>query len=230
MKEVPAGNRSFHTISHAVSTRRPSVATAVLLQMLVFSALADAQSFSLGGRIGAGPGTVWFEDAESRGRTSILVGHQFGALVAYDLSSVFSMQLELSYTQKGWTEGQNDGGRRLTYLELPLLFAVNVPWTTSPHLLLGPTVSYEIGCSVTGVPAVGSVGCDDHRVEWNRNKTQFGIRIGLGIGRPVGRGKLELQLLGDIGLTNVFNETLPRGDTRFVVVMMSAVYKIPIGR
>ena len=201
----------------------------ILLMLIINPGVVDSQRLSLGGRVGLGLGLALFEDGESNGHVAFNVGQQLGALAAYDLTSVFSVQLELSYTQKGWSEGQDGGGRKLTFVELPLLFAVDAPWKAVPNLLFGPSVSYEVRCSVSGIPVVGSVGCNDDRVEWHRKKTQFGILFGLGLGRPFGRGNLDFQLLGDLSLTNLNRETLPPGYTKLLVVSVSATYKIPIG-
>jgi len=66
-------------------------------------------------------------------------------------------------------------------------------------------------------------------VEWGRNKTQVGMHLGLGVGRPFRGGTLEFQLVGDIGLRNNITETLPHGYNRLVVVTISACYKHQIG-
>jgi hypothetical protein len=91
-------------------------------------------------------------------------------------------------------------------------------------------VSHEVGCAVHGIDDVGSVSCSDSRVEWQRNKTQVGVHLGLGIGRPFGGGKLEFQIVGDIALRDSINERLPHGYNRLIVVMLSASYKIQVGR
>ena len=201
----------------------------VCLALLFCPAVTASQSFFAGGRLGIGLGTVAFEDDEAAGRAGINVGQRFGGLVGYDLSSVFSVQLELAYTSRGWPEGKSGGGRKLSYIQLPLLFVVRAPWKTSPHLLVGPAVSFEVGCKVSGIPEIGSVGCADSRVQWDRNKTLFGVHVGLGIGRPLRNGKVEFQLAGDISLRNTITERLPRGFNRLFVLMASATYKIPIG-
>jgi hypothetical protein len=151
-------------------------------------------------------------------------------MVGYHINSVLSLQLEMSYASRGWTEGENGAGRRLSYIQMPLVLMVSAPWTTSPHFLFGPALSYEVACDVSGIADVGRVGCDDSGVAWGRNKTQVGMHVGLGVGRPFKGGKLEFQLVGDIGMRNSINETLPHGYNRLVVVILSASYKIQVGR
>ncbi|NIM48960.1 MAG: hypothetical protein GTO22_06840, partial [Gemmatimonadales bacterium] len=79
------------------------------------------------------------------------------------------------------------------------------------------------------VPDVGSVGCDDPRVEWQHEKVQFGTWVGLGLRQRLGASQLHIQLLGNLHLTNVNREALPRGYTRPFCVALSAAYVIPIG-
>lgn len=208
--------------------------TVAFISLLIIASMfcpgiTGAQSLSFGGRLGVGLGTLIFEDSESQDRAGLNVGPRIGGLVAYNLNSVLTVQLELSYARRGWTEGQNGAGRRLSYFQLPLVLIVRAPWRTSPHLLVGPAISHEVGCSVYGIADLGSVSCGDGRVEWSRNKTQVGMHLGLGIGRPFRGGTLEFQIVGDIGLRNSINETLPHGYNRLVVVVVSAAYKIQVG-
>ena len=205
------------------------VVAIVCLALLFCPAITASQHFHVGGRLGVGFGALAFEDDESSGRAGINVGQRLGGLFSYQLNSVFGVQLELAYARRGWTEGENGAGRKLSYLQLPLLFVLSAPWNTAPQLIVGPAMSYEVGCSVSGIARLGSVSCGNSRVEWSRNKTQVGVQVGLGIRTPFRGGKLEFQLVGDIGVRNTINETLPRGYNRLIVVMMSAVYKIPIG-
>jgi len=188
-----------------------------------------AQTFSVGGRLGVGLGTLAFEDTESQNRAGVHVGPRLGGLVAFNLNPVFAVQLELSYARRGWTEGENGAGRRLSYFQVPLVLMVRAPWRTSPHLLFGPAISHEVGCNVYGIAELGSVSCSDSRVEWSRNKTLVGMHLGLGIGRPFRGGTLEFQMVGDIGLRNSITETLPHGYNHLVVVTLSASYKTQLG-
>jgi hypothetical protein len=181
----------------------------VMLAVQIWPTAAEPQSFYVGGRLGLVGGAVWFEDKEANDIKQPMPGLQIGV-------------------QRGWTETEAGGGRRLAYAELPLLVAMTAPWKTAPQLLVGGAVGFEVACSVTGVD-VGTVSCDDARVEWHRAKTQFGTWFGIGLRRRLGRGQLDLQLLGNLNLTSVNSETLPRGYARLFGVAVSAVYMIPLG-
>ncbi len=202
---------------------------ATALLCLFGSGTALAQSVSVGGRLGITNSAASFADENSGDRIDDRRGLQIGGIVDYQLNSILSLELEVSYLQKGWAELETGGDRKLTYLELPLLLSINAPWTTSPHLLAGPAVSYELSCSVTGVPQVGSVSCNDPRVEWHREKFQLGLWFGLGLGRWLGTSKLDLQFLGNLSLTDMNQEELPPGYIRLVAVTAGATYKISLG-
>ncbi|NIM48961.1 MAG: hypothetical protein GTO22_06845, partial [Gemmatimonadales bacterium] len=80
---------------------------------------------------------VWFEDDEANDFKQPMLGLQIGGVAAYGLGSMLSLQAELWFVQKGWTETEEGGGRRISYLELPLLLVATAPWGTAPELLAG---------------------------------------------------------------------------------------------
>jgi hypothetical protein len=188
-----------------------------------------AQDISLGGRLGAVAGIAWFDDDESNDVVKPLFGFQIGGAAEYRWTSNVSLQAELWYVQKGWKETPAGGGRRLSYVELPLFVTVTAPWRTAPHLVVGASASLEVGCAVVGVPEVGSVSCDDPRVEWKRPKAQLGAWAGFGVRRRLGASHLDVQLLGNFNLTNLNRELLPRGRGRLISLIASAAYMIPVG-
>jgi hypothetical protein len=157
-----------------------------------------------------------------------VLGLQLGGVAVFRPRSTLSLQTELWYIQKGWTETPDGGSRRLSYVELPVLLTVSAPWRTAPQLLAGVSGSLELGCSVHGMTGE-SVSCDDDRVAWDRFTAQFGTWLGLGARHRFSRGTLALHLLGNLNLTSVSRESLPRGYTRLFSLALSASYVIPLG-
>ena len=188
-----------------------------------------AQDISLGGRLGAVAGAVWFEYEEANDMIKPMLGLQIGGVAAYRLSSILSLQAELWYVQKGWLETRAGGARRFAYVELPLFLTATARWSTAPQLMVGASVSRELACSVTGVPGVGSLSCDDPRVEWNHTTAQFGTWVGFGVRRRFGASDLDIQLLGNLNLTNLDREPLLRGYSRLLSFIVSATYGVPLG-
>jgi len=192
---------------------------------MTVAALVSGQAISVGGRVGFAGAAVAFEDDEAD-RIDVSTGFLVAGVAAYEASRVFTAQIELSYIQKGWAEGQTGGARKLSYVEIPLLFTIGAPWTTSPHLVAGPAVSFEVACAVTGIPQVGSTGCNDRQVAWDRTKTHLGVWFGLGLGRRIGNNRVDLQFMGNLNLTNLNRETLPRGYAKLVTASASVTYKV----
>lgn len=189
----------------------------------------NGQNLAVGGRLGVVGGSVWFEDVESSSTMQPMPGLKIGGVLTYRPRSVVSLHTELWYVQKGWTEARPGAGRRLSYVELPVLLTVTAPWTTAPQLIAGVAGSLELGCSVVGVPGMGSISCDDPRASWRRRKVHLGTWFGVGVRRRLGANRLDVQLLADVNFTSVNDETLPRGFTRLAAFAVSAVYVVPLG-
>jgi hypothetical protein len=204
-------------------------ATVCIALTAVTAGHLDAQDLSIGGRLGLVGGVVWFEDDEANDMNKPRAGFQIGGAVAYRPRSVISTQAELWYVQKGWKETQGGGGRRLTYVELPLFVTVTAPWKTAPQLIAGASVGLELGCSVTGVRGVGSVSCDDPLVEWQHTKAQFGTWLGLGVRRRLGSSHFDVQLLANFNLTDLNREPVPPGYARLMSATVSASYAVALG-
>lgn len=210
-------------------TRKKRVAAASGILLTVAVGCLQAQDVSIGARLGLVGGEVLFEHKESNDLQHPAPGLQIGGVVAYRPRSALGLQAELWYVQKGWIEAQAGGGRRLTYVELPVFVTLTAPWTTAPQLLAGVSGSLELGCAVTGVPDVGSVSCDDPRVEWHHGKAQFATWAGFGVRRRLGSSHLDVQLLGSLNLTNLNRESLPLGYTKLFALAASAVYVVALG-
>jgi len=211
-----------------LSSRMMSMAFCVVF-LAVSPERVDAQDLSIGGRLGVVGGGVSFEENEFGDFDYPLAGLQIGGVAAYRLGSVLSLQAELWYVQKGWIETLGSGGRRLSYLEMPLLVVVTAPWKTAPQLLAGASVGIELACSVTDMPHVGCVSCSDDRVKWLHRKLQFATWFGFGVRRRFGASQLQIQFLGNYNLTNLNREPLPRGYTRLLSGALSVAYLVPLG-
>jgi hypothetical protein len=210
-------------------SRTAAVLATFFLLLVLGSTGAGAQSVSVGGRAGVGVAGAVFEDDFSDGRIDGRFAVQFGAMASSHLTRGLSVRAEALYSQKGWTEYNTGGGRRLTYIDLPLLIGIHAPWTVSPHLLFGPALSVEVGCAITGVPDLGSVGCDDSRVEWQRAKVLVAGFGGVGVSAPLSKGTLHLEILMNLSLTDLDREQLPRGYVGTGSAILSVGYAVPLG-
>jgi len=211
-----------------MSLRGLTTTTTVVLLAVAGGSL-HAQGISLGGRLGLIGGEAVFDSKEANDLQQPIPGLQIGGVLRYRSHSVLGLQAELWYVQKGWIETRAGGGRRLSYVELPLFLTLTAPWTTAPQLLAGASGSLELDCSVTGVPDVGSVSCDDPRVAWQHRKAQLATWAGVGVRRRVGASQVDVHLLVGLNLTNLNREPLPLGYTRLLSLAVSAAYLVPLG-
>jgi hypothetical protein len=210
-------------------SKKPAALATSLLLLLLSGAGTAAQSVWVGGRAGFGVANAIFEDDFSNGRVDPRFALQFGAMASRHLTRSLSFRVEALYSQKGWSEYNTGGGRRLTHFDVPLLLGIHAPWKVSPHLLLGPALSLEVGCAVTGVPEIGSVSCDDSQLEWQRAKVFLGGFWGIGVSAPFSKGRIHIEALMNLTLTDLNREPLPRGHISTGSVILSLGYAVPLG-
>jgi hypothetical protein len=83
-----------------------------------------------------------------------------GLSIVLPSSGLIAFQPELLLVSKG-AKGENSGpdGLKLNYLEVPLLFRLQLDVGTgvTPHLYAGPYLGYQISCKVEGIDA----DCED---------------------------------------------------------------------
>lgn len=84
------------------------------------------------------------------------VGFCAGIFLAFNMGSVFTLQLEGLYTMKGVEQSYIDTGTTYTdklyanYVEIPLLFKFRIPTPlVSPFVFAGPAVSFKLSEKVT---------------------------------------------------------------------------------
>ena len=141
------------------------------------------------------------------------VGFAAGVFVEIPLTDIFSFQPELLFVQKGgsdsgdffedddfFDDGGNGDSESLTfnYLDLPLLARANIPFERdfSPYVVAGPSIGYLLSASASSG--------DDEDIDEFYKSFNFGFILGAG----VEFGNLSVDLRYDIGLTNIFDDSL----------------------
>jgi hypothetical protein len=152
-------------------------------------------------------------------------GFLVGAYVNRALSGRFSVQPEVHYTQRGSRFSLSGVGStpstditiNLTYLEVPLLFRVDLGSSPRwrPFLTAGPTAALRIGCD--GDSKVGgtslTVQCKDFGDDGEDvfEKTDFGASLGAGVAGKIGSSSVFAQLRYGLGLSSVIKDA-PSGE------------------
>ncbi len=128
-------------------------------------------------------------DTESR------TGFQFG--VSYATGSVFGVIFGGYYSQKGFDVANTDDRVRLSYIEVPVMAVVRLPFlerTIGPRLYGGINGGFEVSCDTEGSDS--STLCEE------TNSFDFGLKGGLGLQVLF----IGLDLAYTYGLTDVAKE------------------------
>lgn len=195
-----------------------------LAAFMVAAAPVDAQ-VRVGARVGANFANLSGDDADGfNSKTGLYVQ----GVVGFPMGDFFGIETGLAYTQKGAFEehGDHEDEIDLTYLEIPVLFRANFSAEAfQPHLLVGPSVAFNIGC--TSSEGNVETDCDDDD-DTEIKGTDIGLIVGAGVDFPMGRMALTLDGFYNIGLTSI-DDSVEDNDIRNEVWTIAAGISIPMG-
>ena len=157
-------------------------------------------------RAGATLATLGGSDAPS---VDSRIGLDLGGAVTFDLTESLALQAGLSYVQKGANlpQGDIDLGIQIDYLDIPVLLRYVVPMggSISPHILLGPAVSFKLGCSlqVSGEGAAGTLSCGEAGVPPVQS-LDFGAMGGAGVDIATSESfRVTFDVLYNLGVRSI---------------------------
>src|SRR5215216_5711647 len=164
-----------------VDSMRRHLACLVLPLALALAVSSAAQAQTIGFKIGASMANPQFNpDVE----TNALVSLGGGGFVRFGAGRL-GVELEALSITKG-AEFEFDGSKlKIEYIEVPLL--LHLPLTLgqsfAPYVIAGPSIAFDVDCE--GELSEGEpFKCDD------REKTDFGLSAGGGLGFAAGPGAL----------------------------------------
>jgi hypothetical protein len=140
-------------------------------------------------------------DTESR------MGLDIGGAATFPFGVTLTLQAGLSYIQKGAniTSDEGESGIQIDYLEIPVLlkYAIQTGGSVSPHLFLGPTVAFKLGCSLD-IPDTGFSGsCGEAGVPPVQS-IDFGAMGGAGVEMATSdRFRVTIDALYNYGLRSI---------------------------
>lgn len=182
----------------------------VLLCFFVLPIIAQDEEFKsfylLGVKQGANYTSVNFDPSI---KTDPHFGYHGGLVFRFQNEKLFALQVELNYSQKGWTENldtiENSYHRNLDYLELPLMAQVvlgkrpNLKY----YLNVGTSFAYLLSEKESFV-----VNNEDFRREYYEKKIEnrfdYSIVAEVGLAYNTGIGEFQFGLRYQITLTDLF--------------------------
>jgi hypothetical protein len=127
-----------------------------------------------------------------------------GAFATFGLGSLFALQPELLYSQKGFgaSEGDLSATLGVNYIEIPVLLKAQFKLAMlRPAIYAGPVVSFETSCNLDVVGV--SVDCDSDDGFVDRKTTDWGAVFGANLDFILGPVILILDGRYQLGLTNL---------------------------
>jgi hypothetical protein len=164
-------------------------------------------------------------------------GFSFGGWLSVPLGDRIAIVPGASYVQKGTKAaiGTVTATFELSYIEIPVLFSFRLTpaeSSTGFNLFAGPSVAFEIGCSLSGEEdgVEVSVDCDDPDADADeRQSVDFGGIVGAGVTFPLNE-RLGLNISGgvDLGLRTLDAST-DEDDIKNRAFFGSVALTFPVG-
>ncbi|KPK82335.1 MAG: hypothetical protein AMS25_02595 [Gemmatimonas sp. SM23_52] len=191
-----------------------SLLAALLLASVATPGLAQV-GLSVGPRFGIGFANVGgdLEDTNSN------FGLSFGGSFGLQLHDYFRLAIDGQWVQKGFSEEEVvdidgfvevDASFNVSYIEFMVPATLTIPIPESPitpRLYVGPALAIEVSCGVSGNVAGVEVNLDCDEAGAETKSTDFLIFFGGGVDVAVGIGAITVDLLYDLGLTDLNDVT-----------------------
>ncbi len=168
-------------------------------------------------------------DIESR------TGFSFGGWLAVPLGDRVSIVPGATYVQKGTQFDEFadvTATFELAYLEIPVLFSVRLTpaeSSTAINLFAGPSIAFEVSCSLSATDGDDSVSEDCDAEADERESMDFSGIIGGGVGFPINEGLgLNISAGLDMGLTSL-DASEDSEDIKNRTFFGSVALTIPVG-
>ena len=135
-------------------------------------------------------------------------GYSGGIVFLYFSEPNKGLQMEINYSQKGWTEyldSANSYNRKLDYIEFPFLSHFDIGLRKLKlSVTIGPTISYQI-LSREEINITDENLFKQYYTTAADNKLEVGLSIGLGVNRMTKLGIIQLECRLNQGLNNIFS-------------------------
>ncbi len=196
----------------------------LLFLVCLFSTMSFAQ-MQAGLKAGVNISNLSGDDA---GSPDSKTGFAFGGFFMYQFSPMFAIQPEAYYTMKGATDKMDFQGTTvdltytLDYIEIPVLFKFLIPIQGSgvkPAIFAGPF----LGINTTAKVKAEFDGQSQEDDLTDTKSTEFGLQFGGGIGFPVGKGELGVDIRYILGLSTI-DDSADEADVKNNVININLYY------
>lgn len=192
----------------------------LFLSMSINKLQAQERSFGIKG--GAAAYQITNEIGNTSSTSDRKIGFEAGIFGDFPISSIFSIQPEAVFVQKGGEESDDVFGTSsltLNYVDVPLLLKINAPLdgTVKPYIFGGPYAGYLIEATADGDE--GSQDISEFLEDIN-----YGLKVGLG----VKIGSVVIDARYDMGMANLYAEDEEMGDFDFSVTTSGVVVSLGI--
>ena len=196
----------------------------LLFLVCLFSTMSFAQ-MQAGLKAGVNISNLSGDDA---GSPDSKTGFAFGGFFMYQFSPMFAIQPEAYYTMKGATDKMDFEGTTvdltytLNYIEIPVLFKFLIPIQGSgvkPAIFAGPF----LGINTTAKVKAEFNGQSQEDDITDTKSTEFGLQFGGGIGFPVGKGELGVDIRYILGLSTI-DDSADEADVKNNVININLYY------
>jgi Outer membrane protein beta-barrel domain len=187
----------------------------LLLKSLAFSQTEEFKTtYSFGIKQGINYSSVLFNPRLNQG---IMLGYNGGLVYKFHNEKLFGLQLELIFSQKGWTEDldtiNNSYSRKLNYLEIPLITQIIFgKRSTKIYVNLGTSFGYLLSESETK-----TINDDEFTLDYYSNKVDNKFDYSglgeLGTYFNTSFGELQIGIRYQMTLTDLFDST---ADSQFL--------------
>jgi len=208
---------------------------------------ASAQGIKLGAKAGVNFADVGGSDVSTLeafigASTKSKTGFIAGAFAEFMIGNMFAIQPEVLYSQKG-VKFEEQGATlkyKIDYIEVPLLFKVNIPIEGSkvhPNVYAGPAVSFKSSCKVSGEfgGLSADVDCEGQDIidifddEILIKSTDLGLVFGGGVSFDVGGAEVGVDVRYNLGLSKV-EDFDPPDDIKNKVISIMGTIGVPLNR
>jgi Outer membrane protein beta-barrel domain len=154
----------------------------------------------LGANFGLTESRIMFNPSVGQG---MLMGYNGGLVFRYIAEKNAGVQLELNYSQRGWTESSGLYAKQLNYLELPFMTHIYMGKKNRFFINIGPKISYLLSEKELLTLTSGSTAVE--QISNLQNRFDYGLCGGIGLLFSLGKNVIQLDSRVNYSLNDIYS-------------------------